>query len=225
LGYEVVSPHEIDKPGSITRQVIELLLESELLIADLTEHNANVMYELALRHAWGKPAVPIVEEDDMPLPFDIAMQRTIPYMNSMIGLHDFKPKLESAIEETEQEGFEVDNPFLRVGRDSNRFESLRNSVQDLVGDEEAERVSDLFGYLVNRFNEVESTIAASPTSNPHSNRLALRATGEITAHSEEVSEDVLLVEGDIIAGGEIGIYGTSPFKEVQAFYSPEDNQG
>src|SRR5277367_2559695 len=57
FGLKVVRADAIDKPGMITRQVIEYLLRSRLVIADLSYHNPNVFYELALRHATRLPIV------------------------------------------------------------------------------------------------------------------------------------------------------------------------
>ena len=51
-GYEdAVRADEIDRPGIITSQIIEKLVLSPVVLADLTERNANVFYELSLRHA------------------------------------------------------------------------------------------------------------------------------------------------------------------------------
>jgi hypothetical protein len=66
----------IAEPGQITTQIIEHLLHDDLVLADLTDHNPNVFYELSLRHAIGKP---VVQLGGIPLPFDIYASRTIPF--------------------------------------------------------------------------------------------------------------------------------------------------
>ena len=75
-GYETVRADKILKSGLITSQIINLILESELVIADLTDSNPNVYYELALRHATGKAFIQIAEAGQQ-IPFDIAGLRTI----------------------------------------------------------------------------------------------------------------------------------------------------
>ena len=61
LDYEAFIPHKMTNPGSITSQVIQHIIEDDLVIANLTGLNANVMYELAVRHAIRKPIVCIAE--------------------------------------------------------------------------------------------------------------------------------------------------------------------
>src|SRR5690349_10032057 len=51
LGYETRRADDIDKSGEITTQIVADLIEADLLVADLTGHNANVFYELAIRHS------------------------------------------------------------------------------------------------------------------------------------------------------------------------------
>src|SRR4051794_37691252 len=76
-GYEAIRADEIAEPGMITSQVIQHIVDDPLVVADLTERNPNVYYELALRHALRKPLVQIIRKGDV-LPFDVASMRTIP---------------------------------------------------------------------------------------------------------------------------------------------------
>ena len=57
LGYKVVRADESTEAGSISKSVIQSVIESDLVIADLTNHNPNVFYELAIRHAIAKPFI------------------------------------------------------------------------------------------------------------------------------------------------------------------------
>ncbi|WP_205763878.1 hypothetical protein [Acidovorax sp. SRB_24] len=92
FGLKVVRADMIDKPGTITRQIIEYLLRSRLVIADLSFHNPNVFYELALRHAVRLPVVQLVRAADR-IPFDLNQIRTVRIDTS--GLHEFVPKIET----------------------------------------------------------------------------------------------------------------------------------
>ena len=73
---KVIRADSIDKPGTITRQIIEYIMRSRLVIADLSFHNPNVFYELALRHAVKLPIVQLIRTVDT-VPFDVNQMRTI----------------------------------------------------------------------------------------------------------------------------------------------------
>jgi hypothetical protein len=89
---KVVRADNIAEPGIITRQVIEHLLRSRLVIADLSFHNQNVFYELALRHAVRLPIVQIIRSGDR-IPFDVHQMRTVVIDNR--DIYSLVPKLET----------------------------------------------------------------------------------------------------------------------------------
>lgn len=78
FGYTAIRADHISDPGMITHQVINHLVNDDLVIADLTEVNPNVFYELAVRHAAKKPFIHIIELGEAP-PFDVWGMRTISY--------------------------------------------------------------------------------------------------------------------------------------------------
>lgn len=76
-GYKAIRADMISDPGMITTQIIQHLIDDPLVIADLTEQNPNVYYELAIRHFTKKPFIQIIESVES-IPFDIVGIRTIP---------------------------------------------------------------------------------------------------------------------------------------------------
>lgn len=114
VGLKVVRADQIDRPGLITRQIMEYLFRSRLVVADLSFSNANVFYELALRHAIRLPIVQIVRHGD-PIPFDINQMRTITIDNRNIytllpNVELYKSEIASQARRALDAGVEVDTP-------------------------------------------------------------------------------------------------------------------
>lgn len=77
-GYSVVRADQLAEPGMIAPLVIQHIVNDPLVIADLTDHNPNVFYELAIRHVVKKPVIQIMCGEAL-IPFDIAGSRTIQF--------------------------------------------------------------------------------------------------------------------------------------------------
>lgn len=136
--YEPIPAHKISKSGSIIQQIIDHLIHDDLVIANLTGPNPNVMYELAVRHATMKPVVCVVE-NTTELPFDITTERVIPYEESIAGGAKIKEDLKLAIEEIKDEK-ESDNPISRALQfekaliQSQNIQEMAKSIKGEQGD-------------------------------------------------------------------------------------------
>jgi hypothetical protein len=86
-GYRVVSPAKMVGSELIMSQIIRHLVSAPLVIADLTGGNANVFYELALRHAVQKPFIQIIAKTSN-LTFDVKNIRTIKFDISSVDSQD-----------------------------------------------------------------------------------------------------------------------------------------
>lgn len=104
---------EISKPGSITRDIIEGLIDADIVIADLTSKNPNVFYELGIAHSVGNKTIMTAQSID-DIPFDIGNYRVIVYEQSISGSKELHLKLESAIQDLLKALDQTNNPFQEV---------------------------------------------------------------------------------------------------------------
>ncbi|MGP0103170.1 MAG: hypothetical protein ACLPUT_16310 [Solirubrobacteraceae bacterium] len=96
VGLNPVRSDGLTQAGEINEQVFRRLRDDDVVIADLTGANANVMYELGLRHTRGKLTVQIGEYGR--LPFDINTIRTIQFSSSAHGLIQARDDLIAVLE-------------------------------------------------------------------------------------------------------------------------------
>src|SRR4051794_24071560 len=96
VGLTPVRADGLARAGEITEQIFHRLREDDVVIADLTGANANVMYELGLRHTRDKLTVQIGEFGR--LPFDVNVIRTIQFSRSPVGLINARDELIQVLE-------------------------------------------------------------------------------------------------------------------------------
>jgi hypothetical protein len=111
---KVVRADKIGKPGMITAQILEYILKSKLVIADLSFHNPNVFYELSLRHTCRLPTVQIIRKIDK-IPFDLDQFRTIQVDTTSIftmvpNLQTYKAEITTQVRAALKDPDSVDNP-------------------------------------------------------------------------------------------------------------------
>ena len=141
LGYEVIRADKISEPGIITHQILQHIVEAPLVIADLTERNPNVFYELALRHAIRKPLVQLIKKGEL-IPFDVAATRIIQFdLHNLDSVDAAKVEIIAQVNSLEAGKNDTDNPIsvsldLKMLKESGNPEE--RSLADIV-----EAISDL----------------------------------------------------------------------------------
>ena len=108
---------KIGEPGMITSQVITRLIDAPLVVADMSYHNANAFYELAIRHMVRLPTIHMIGKG-FRIPFDVAPHRAIIFArDDYRELEQARRDLRSAIDDALKPTFEVENPItLARGR-------------------------------------------------------------------------------------------------------------
>lgn len=74
----VTRADDITMPGRISDQIVAEIVSADVVVADVTGLNANVMWELGYAHALGKAAV-ILNQDISASPFDLVDHRQLGY--------------------------------------------------------------------------------------------------------------------------------------------------
>jgi hypothetical protein len=77
-GYSVQRGDDVLSQQSIMKDVVKGIDAADLIVADLTGLNANVMYELGLAHALNRPVIHLIQDVDE-LPFDLKGYRFVQY--------------------------------------------------------------------------------------------------------------------------------------------------
>lgn len=135
---EPIRADQIAQAGEINEQIFKHLRTADVVIADLSGGNPNVMYELGLRHTINKLTIQIGEFGQ--LPFDFAAVRTIQFSRSDRGLIDARKALEKALVAGLTEGPDevTATRVWRSGGDS----LLAEPIPDVPGDELEEDEED-----------------------------------------------------------------------------------
>src|ERR1044072_4725811 len=98
---------------TITESIEKAISEATLVIADVTDSNPNVMYEVGIARAKNRPLI-IIATSSRSIPFDIANVRVIIF--DLANPDEFVSRLSSGIEEA----FRSPNLFKAQSRDRER---------------------------------------------------------------------------------------------------------
>ncbi|MBX7046169.1 MAG: hypothetical protein K1X86_10050 [Ignavibacteria bacterium] len=107
--YKIIRADQISQPGSFIKDILENLQKSFIVIANLTDLNPNVFYELGVRHTLTNRTI-MITEDISSLPSDLKEYRVIEYSAELTGVETFKADLKKAFLEILKNPDKSDNP-------------------------------------------------------------------------------------------------------------------
>lgn len=186
LGLTPVRADQIAEPGAINRQILKHVLTARASIADLTDANPNVYYELAVRHSAGLPVV-LVARQHTRLPFDLQQLRTIFFDET---------DLDSAATAREQIGRQLGHALSSPEQESPVLDVADAQLLHRSGAEQR-RVAELVEMLQSleattrrHFQSLEVALRRLP-ANPermHNVRAVLRAVRDAEANAQGLVE-------------------------------------
>ena len=136
--FSVKRADRVAKPGSFVKDILNNLRNAFIVIANLTDLNANVFYELGVRHTLSNRTI-IITEDLSSLPSDLQEYRAIEYKPDITAVEDFKRNLSNAIKEILADPEHPDNPVQdRIGsvissREKEYVDEIGKLRRQLVG--------------------------------------------------------------------------------------------
>ena len=84
IGYEAMRVDEISQPGIILNDIWTHLTQASVVIAEVSDANPNVYYEIGVAHAMNKPTI-LLAQRGTKLAFDLGPHRCIFYDNTIAG--------------------------------------------------------------------------------------------------------------------------------------------
>lgn len=113
-GLSIARADDFFSASAIIDEVWSAINAAKIVIADYTDRNPNVFYEIGIAHTLGKRVIPI-SQTLADVPFDVAHRRAIVYKNTPHGRKELEEKLAKALEAelAHANSVEVANDILR----------------------------------------------------------------------------------------------------------------
>jgi len=111
--YKSVRADFVSQTGSITRTILDYLFRSDVVIADLSDLNPNVFYELGVRHSLRNKTILIAAKGTKP-PFDVGDLKIVFYENKIGGEKKVIPELQTVLRRLAETEEQVDSPVFHA---------------------------------------------------------------------------------------------------------------
>jgi len=204
---------EFTSHQNILKDIISGIFNADLIIADLTEHNPNVYYELGVAHSLNKPAI-LLTRDIKNLPFDLASYRTVPYSDSLPDTANLVNTLQITVREIKEGKGEFGNPV------SDHLPGLKISIEtNIKRDEVVLTAKDIMDYS----KEAETALYEIVYSAGRQSSLLSALTNSINLstklveYAKSTKSQALFERSALELDKELEKYGDGVAKELPSF--------
>lgn len=154
--------------GNVMKQVLLGLEQADILIADITNNNPNVMYELGIYHSFGKPYLVIKEDvpekETLSTPFDIAEFRyhIVNFNRPEVAKAQLQPLVDNIIsrmDKTDWFGNPVtdfyNSPVAEIPTAIGLFKNYKKNFLDVLFPEAFQKDEESNSYKLKIFEEIQ----------------------------------------------------------------------
>jgi hypothetical protein len=132
LGIDCIRCDEIEESGSIHDKMFEHIYQADVVVVDITTSNANVYYELGVRHALAKSVTVLIRRKGTTIPFNIQGLQVVEYDQAKF----------SSIERAKSRIVQI----IKNGLDQRHTDSPVHSVLDLNIEPEGKPLAEMKFY-------------------------------------------------------------------------------
>ncbi len=191
-GYEVIRADDIKSQSNILEDIVLGISTSDLIIADLTDSNPNVYYELGIAHALGKKVI-LITQDINELPFDLRSYRVVSYDTHFAKMQKAKEELVSIAKEAIKDKLPFGNPVKDfapgfLNQSSNNQQYNYDDIEEFGILDYQQQIEDSFAELTEIIEEVGTKLT---------NELVLeinKTTSKINSNNPTTKERRTLVQ-------------------------------
>ncbi|MFX0073990.1 MAG: hypothetical protein ACFE96_01000 [Candidatus Hermodarchaeota archaeon] len=185
--YRVESLH-----GDILKQIITDLVVAPIVVAELTDHNPNVFWELGVRQSFKHNTITIAEEGT-PLPFDVSSKATLFYSpNDHLRMEEFRGLFKKALIDCSTSSDKTDSYVLETisGRGTlfeiMRFDEAKRRIESLIEETEGNQIAfNDFRNFIKKYNAVDVYLSTAPYA------IFQTQSAELLLSSRYIDEDLL----------------------------------
>jgi len=191
-GLRAIRADEEKVGGIIHKPMFERLILCEYAVADLTTANANVYYELGVRHAMRPWSTVLIFADGVRLPFDLGPVRGMPYHLDQVG----NPAASGS--DSDQLAQQ-----LRAARREVPDSPLFQLLDDLPRPDVSHLKTDVFREQVEYSTALRERLAAARRQGVQAVREIRAELGDLRNYESGVLVDLLLTFRDLKAWGDM----------------------